>query len=49
MKGQTATGWGEIWQHRMSIGQARLDEAFKLAESGKADEALNRIDTHAMH
>jgi tetratricopeptide (TPR) repeat protein len=44
MKGQTATGWGEIWQHRMSIGQARLDEAFKLAESGKADEALNRID-----
>ena len=28
----------------MSIGQARLDEAFKLAESGKADEALQRID-----
>jgi tetratricopeptide (TPR) repeat protein len=44
MKGQTANGWGEIWQHRMSIGQARLDEAFKLAESGKTDEALNRID-----
>jgi len=28
----------------MSIGQARLDEAFKLAESGKATEALARID-----
>ena len=28
----------------MSIGQARLDEAFKLAESGKAAEALARID-----
>jgi len=35
---------GAIWQHRMSIGQARLDEAFKLAESGKTDEALSRID-----
>ena len=42
--GQTANGWGEIWQERMSIGQARLDEAFKLAESGKASEALARID-----
>jgi len=42
--GQTANGWGEIWQQRMSIGQARLDEAFKLAESGKAAEALARID-----
>lgn len=42
--GQTAKGWGEIWQERMSIGQARLDEAFKLAESGKATEALARID-----
>ena len=42
--GQTANGWGEIWQERMSIGQARLDEAFKLAESGKATEALARID-----
>jgi serine/threonine-protein kinase len=29
----------------MSIGQARLDEAFKLAESGKATEALARIDS----
>ena len=29
----------------MSIGQARLDEAFKLAESGKASEALARIDS----
>jgi len=43
--GQTAKGWGEIWQERMSIGQARLDEAFKLAESGKATEALTRIDS----
>jgi tetratricopeptide (TPR) repeat protein len=42
--GQTANGWGEIWQERMSIGQARLDEAFKLAEAGKATEALARID-----
>jgi tetratricopeptide (TPR) repeat protein len=42
--GQTANGWGEIWQQRMSIGQARLDEAFKLAESGKTNEALARID-----
>jgi tetratricopeptide (TPR) repeat protein len=42
--GQTAKGWGEVWQERMSIGQARLDEAFKLAESGKATEALARID-----
>ena len=44
MLGQAANGWGEIWQQRMSIGQARLDEAFKLAESGKAQEALSRID-----
>jgi tetratricopeptide (TPR) repeat protein len=44
LMGQTANGWGEIWQQRMSIGQARLDEAFKLAESGKATEALTRID-----
>src|SRR5260370_33383502 len=42
---QTSNGWGEIWQQRMSIGQARLDEAFKLAESGKATEALTRIDS----
>lgn len=45
MLGQTANGWGEIWQQRLSIGQARLDEAFKLAESGKATEALARIDS----
>src|SRR5258708_17878802 len=44
LQAQTANGWGEIWQQRMSIGQARLDEAFKLAESGKATEALTRID-----
>jgi tetratricopeptide (TPR) repeat protein len=43
--GQTPKGWGEIWQERMSIGQARLDDAFKLAESGKANEALTRIDS----
>src|SRR3984893_19586127 len=37
-------GWGEIWQQRMTIGQAQLDSAFKLAESGKANEALAMID-----
>jgi spermidine synthase len=38
-------GWGEIWQQRMTIGQAQLDEAYKLAESGKSSEALAQIDS----
>ena len=42
--GQTANGWGEIWQERMSIGHARLDEAFKLAESGKAADVYQKFD-----
>src|SRR5580704_14811464 len=42
---QEAKGWGEIWQQRMTIGQAQLDEAFKLAESGKSSEALAQIDS----
>jgi tetratricopeptide (TPR) repeat protein len=41
---QSRPGWGEIWQQRMTIGQARLDSAFKLAESGKVNEALAMID-----
>jgi predicted Zn-dependent protease len=41
---QSSPGWGGIWQQRMTIGQAQLDSAFKLAESGKVDEALAMID-----
>jgi tetratricopeptide (TPR) repeat protein len=41
---QSRPGWGEIWQQRMTIGQAQLDSAFKLAESGKVDQALAMID-----
>jgi len=41
---QSKPGWGEIWQQRMTIGQAQLDGAFKLAESGKVNEALAMID-----
>lgn len=41
---QSRLGWGEIWQQRMTIGQAQLDNAFKLAESGKVNEALALID-----
>jgi tetratricopeptide (TPR) repeat protein len=41
---QTSLGWGEIWKQRMTIGQAKLDDAFKLAESGKVDQALAAID-----
>ena len=41
---QSQPGWGEIWQQRMTIGQAQLDDAFKLAESGRVDEALAVID-----
>jgi tetratricopeptide (TPR) repeat protein len=42
---QEAKGWGSIWQQRMTIGQAQLDEAYKLAESGKSSEALAQIDS----
>jgi tetratricopeptide (TPR) repeat protein len=41
---QNPSGWGEIWKQRMTIGQAQLDDAFKLAESGKFSEALATID-----
>src|ERR1700738_1308609 len=41
---QTAHGWGNIWQERLTIGQAELDDAFKLAEQGKVKEALATID-----
>jgi Flp pilus assembly protein TadD len=41
---QSQPGWGEIWQQRMTIGQAQLDSAFKLAETGKVNEALAMID-----
>jgi tetratricopeptide (TPR) repeat protein len=41
---QNQSGWGEIWKQRMTIGQAQLDDAFKLAESGKVDQALAAID-----
>ncbi len=37
-------GWGDIWQRRMTIGQAALDDAFKLAQAGKVSDALNIID-----
>ena len=41
---QNQPGWGEIWKQRMTIGQAQLDDAFKLAETGKINEALTAID-----
>ncbi len=41
---QSRLGWGEIWQQRMTIGQAQLDSAFKLAEAGKVNDALALID-----
>jgi tetratricopeptide (TPR) repeat protein len=43
-RAQSQPGWGEIWQQRMTIGQAQLDSAFKLAETGKVNEALAMID-----
>jgi len=43
-RAQEPSGWGEIWKQRMTIGQAQLDDAFKLAESGKVDQALAAID-----
>jgi tetratricopeptide (TPR) repeat protein len=41
---QSGPGWGEIWQQRMTIGQAQLDSAFKLAETGKVNYAVAIID-----
>jgi tetratricopeptide (TPR) repeat protein len=43
-RAQNQPGWGEIWKQRMTIGQAQLDDAFKLAESGKVEQALAAID-----
>jgi tetratricopeptide (TPR) repeat protein len=37
-------GWGGIWEKRMTIGQAALDDAFKIAEKGNVSEALSIID-----
>jgi tetratricopeptide (TPR) repeat protein len=45
LRTQEAKGWGSIWQQRMTIGQAQLDEAYKLAESGKSTQALAQIDS----
>ena len=45
LSAQEAKGWGSIWQQRMTIGQAQLDQAYKLAESGKSSEALAQIDS----
>lgn len=39
-----SNGWGSVWQERMTIGQAALDEAFKIAEKGNLGEALSIID-----
>jgi tetratricopeptide (TPR) repeat protein len=43
-RAENPSGWGEIWKQRMTIGRAQLDDAFKLAESGKINEALATID-----
>ena len=43
-RAQNQSGWGEIWKQRRTIGQAQLGDAFKLAESGKINEALAVID-----
>jgi tetratricopeptide (TPR) repeat protein len=40
-----APGWGRVWQERMTIGQAELDNAFKLAEKGHPTEAIAIIDS----
>jgi tetratricopeptide (TPR) repeat protein len=42
---QEEKGWGSVWQQRMTIGQAQLDEAYKLAEGGKSSQALSQIDS----
>src|SRR5260221_9250730 len=45
LRAQEAKGWGSIWQQRMTIGQAQLDEAYKLAGPGKSSQALAQIDS----
>ncbi len=37
-------GWESVWADRMTIGQATLDDAYKLAEQGKVDDALGLVD-----
>ena len=44
-EGTGAPGWGKIWQERMTIGQAELDGAFRLAEKGHPTEAIAIIDS----
>jgi tetratricopeptide (TPR) repeat protein len=39
-----AQGWGSIWEERMTIGQAALDDAYKLAAQGKVNEALEMVN-----
>ena len=41
---EDAQGWGSIWEQRMTIGQATLDDAYKLAAQGKVDQALGMVD-----
>jgi tetratricopeptide (TPR) repeat protein len=41
---QNERGWGGVWQDRLTIGQAELDDGFKLAEQGKIKQALATID-----
>lgn len=41
---EEAPGWGGIWEQRMTIGQAALDDAYKLAAQGKVDEALEMVN-----
>lgn len=44
-EGTGVPGWGKIWQERMTIGQAELDGAFRLAEKGHPTEAIAIIDS----
>ncbi|MBV8898596.1 MAG: tetratricopeptide repeat protein [Verrucomicrobia bacterium] len=39
-----AQGWGSVWEQRMTIGQAALDDAYKLAAQGKVNEALDMVN-----
>jgi Flp pilus assembly protein TadD len=39
-----AQGWGSVWEQRMTIGQAALDNAYKLAAQGKVNEALEMVN-----
>jgi Flp pilus assembly protein TadD len=38
------SGWGSIWQQRMTVGQATLDDALNLAEKGHINDSLQLID-----